>query len=257
MLDDEIPTNKSEGVFCTTRWSMISEVRNPNSTSARSILNSLITDYWKPVYCHIRRKGIPADKAKDLTQDFFYSILYEKNLFAKAQKSQGRFRSFLLTALNHYLVSEYRYAQAKKRIENKEIFNSEMLDDIEISGVFDSMREDQSFSYAWIAALLENTTAAVKQHFSLLGKELHWLVFSRRVLEPIVHRTDPPSLAQLCKEYALENETVASNMITTVKRAFRKALRTRIREYVYTDSDVDDELTDLMVFLRKKSQDGG
>lgn len=256
-MDDEISTGKSDALFCTTRWSLISEARSPDATNAHSTLNSLIKDYWKPIYCCIRKKGIPEDKAKDLTQDFFYTILYEKKLFAKADKSQGRFRTFLLTALNNYLVSQYRYAQAKKRIENREIFNSELLENLENSDAFNAMPEDQAFSYTWIAALLENTAASVMQHFCSHGKQLHWRLFSRRIWEPILCRTEAPSLAQLTSEYALKDEAAASNMITTVKRAFRKALRMRIREYVYTDSDVDDELADFMAFLRKKSQDSG
>lgn len=252
MTDDETQTGHYEEHFRTTRWSLISDVRDPCSTRAQTILNSLLADYWKPIYCHIRKKGKSNEQAKDLTQDFFYSVLYEKDLFAKARRSKGRFRSYLLTALDRYLISEHRRQTAQKRSIHKEIIDTEQLERLEVPGSLGTMTDQQSFDYTWIATLIENVSAHVYEHYCSKGKELYWTIFDRRVKQPIIERTDPPALSQLCAEYGIEDEVVASNMINTVKRSFRKTLLTRIREYVYTDSDVSEELADFFNFLQKK-----
>jgi len=255
MVDDKTQLGNPESRFRTTRWSVISEIRDPRSAKSRAILNTLLADYWKPIYCHIRKKGNTNERAKDLTQDFFYTVLYKKNLFAKARRSKGRFRSFLLTALDRYLISEMRYQNSKKRSAHKEIFSTELLKNLEIPDSFGAMTDEQSFDYAWIAAVVENVSANVRKHYCSKGKEVHWIVFDRRVREPIINGTKQPSLSQICAECGIEDEVTASNMVTTVKRAFRKALRTHIRDYMYTDSDVDEELLDFFDFLRKKPQD--
>lgn len=255
MVGNQTDMGGFQDKFRTTRWSLISEIRDPKSPGVRSALNELLGDYWKPIYCHIRKKGVPNEQAKDLTQDFFYSVLYEKDVFKKAKCSRGKFRSFLLTALDHYLIDKNRYETARKRSMYREILNTELLENIELSDTYDNMTDQESFDYTWIAALIENVSANLRKHYCSKGKEIHWIVFDRRVKIPVIEGTEPPSLLQLCAEYGISNVTVASNMITTVKRAFRKALRTHIREYVCTDSEVDEELSELFDFLRKKTQD--
>jgi RNA polymerase sigma-70 factor (ECF subfamily) len=250
--DDTTQTGASASNFCQTRWSLITEIKGASSTHKGALLNALIKDYWKPIYFHIRKKGIPYEQAKDQTQDFFYRLLYEKDFFRNIHRSKGRFRTFLLTALDHYLVSEYRYQNAKKRAMHKEICSSELLESLDLTDSLKTMPDEQSFDYAWIGALIESVSDGLEDHYCARGKPIHWAVFRRRVVEPIIRGTQPPSLTHLCGEYGIEDEAAVSNMITTVKRAFRKVLRTRIREYVYTDSEVDEELVELLDFLQKK-----
>src|SRR5206468_2327849 len=77
-------------------------------------LEKLCQTYWYPLYAYIRRKGRPADDAQDLTQDFFARFLAKK-YFKLPDPARGRFRSFLLTSLNHFMVHEWEKAQAAKR----------------------------------------------------------------------------------------------------------------------------------------------
>jgi DNA-directed RNA polymerase specialized sigma24 family protein len=244
----------SDGFFRTTRWSLISEIKDPNSTQSKTILNALFQDYWKPVYCYIKRKGSDDENAKDLTQEFFYKILFEKNLFAKAQKSKGKFRSFLLAALNNFLISENRYKNSQKRTSGREIPILELIDLIPSSDSHYESEED-IFNCAWVSSLLDNVSNKVKEQFSSKGSDLHWIAFDKRVRKPILKETPVPSLADICKTCGIEDEVKASNMITTVKRCFQKTLRNHIREYVYSDTEVDHELSELMIFLQKYVQD--
>lgn len=255
MAKDNIQMGTDGGRFQTTRWSLISEIKDPDSTRSRDILNSLFQDYWKPVYCYIRNRGIDSEKANDLTQDYFCNILFEKNLFRKAQKSRGKFRSLILTSLKNFLISENRYQTAQKRAFGKEILNVRYLDTIERFKPAKPFEDEDGFNYAWIVSLLDNVSEKVKKQYCSKGKESYWIAFDRRFMNPTLRNIPAPSLSEICNELGIEDEVKASNMVTTVKRRFRKALRTHIREYVYSDQDVDEELSELIDFLLKNLQD--
>ena len=98
--------------FLTTHWSLIDGVKE-HTDKDRALIGLLLERYWKPVYCYLRRKGYNNEQAKDLTQDFFHEVVLSRSLIDRADQSKGRFRSFLLHALNNYLVNG-----AKKRPKN-------------------------------------------------------------------------------------------------------------------------------------------
>jgi RNA polymerase sigma-70 factor (ECF subfamily) len=100
--------------FDTTQWSLILAAGDSRHPGSRDALETLCGTYWYPVYAFIRRKGNNADAAVDLTQGFFTQLL-EKNYLKVVRKELGRFRSFLLTAVQHYLANEWDRARAQKR----------------------------------------------------------------------------------------------------------------------------------------------
>ena len=243
------------GHFRTTRWSLITELGKLNSSQSREILNTLFEDYWRPVYCYIVRSGVAKERAKDMTQDFFCDFLFEKNLFEKARHTKGKFRSLLLTSLRNFLISQNRYETAQKRNKNRELLNTDLLETFPIKAPPNLLDQDEIFNYSWITALLDNVSNEVEDHFCSKGMQLHWIAFDKRLREPILDNKPAPPLRRICQLYGIENEVKASNMITSVKRCFQKTLRRQVREYVYTDSDVDEELSELLSFLQKTMQD--
>jgi RNA polymerase sigma-70 factor (ECF subfamily) len=99
--------------FPSTRWSLISSVRNTDSR-AETALSDLCEAYWPPVFAFARSRGYSIDQAEDLTQGFFASLL-ERELVIKADRQRGRFRTFLLTAFTGFLANDRERANAKKR----------------------------------------------------------------------------------------------------------------------------------------------
>src|SRR4030095_7773931 len=99
--------------FQTTSWSLVlAAASNPNE--ARTALASLCESYWNPVYVFIRYSGHDPDKAQDLTQEFFARLI-EKNFLKDADRSRGRFRSYLLSSVKHFLSNESDRDRALKR----------------------------------------------------------------------------------------------------------------------------------------------
>ncbi|UCG58901.1 MAG: hypothetical protein JSU70_05180, partial [Phycisphaerales bacterium] len=102
--------------FVTTHWSLVSTAKadEASQTLAREALEELCRTYWYPLYAFVRSRGYSADDAQDLTQAFFARII-ETGGFASADRERGRFRSYLLGAMKHFLANEWHKAQTQKR----------------------------------------------------------------------------------------------------------------------------------------------
>jgi DNA-directed RNA polymerase specialized sigma24 family protein len=100
--------------FATTRWSLVLALGDPTEARGRAALSTLCELYWFPLYAFIRRSGRGPDAAQDLTQAFFATLL-EKDYFQQARRERGRLRTFLLTALRHFMANAHDAATAKRR----------------------------------------------------------------------------------------------------------------------------------------------
>ena len=241
------------GAFLTTHWSLIEGVQK-RPDQDRTLIGLLLERYWKPVYCYLRRKGYGNEQAKDLTQGFFHEIVLNLNLFGRADQSKGRFRTFLLYALNQYLLNEKRRQTARKTIPKDNLVSLDAIEPPVLPRrVIESSPED-SYNYAWVSALLDQVLSDVKRACREQGMEAHWSIFSEKVVEPMLNSTVPPSLAETCEKYGVESEKKASNMIVTVKRRFQAALKQTIRSTVASEGEMAEELKEIMQFLPKSAQ---
>src|SRR5207245_7341672 len=100
--------------FTTTHWSVVLTAGQPGSLEADVALEKLCHAYWPPLYAYVRRQGHSPHDAEDLTQGFFARLL-EKKYLGDADRARGKFRSFLLTALKHFMANEWDRQHAEKR----------------------------------------------------------------------------------------------------------------------------------------------
>jgi len=100
--------------FNTTHWSMVQSARDGESEQAAQALAQLCSCYWYPLYSFVRRRGLNHHDAEDLTQAFFYRLL-DRNFLSAVDHRKGRFRTFLLMALERFMANEWRRARARKR----------------------------------------------------------------------------------------------------------------------------------------------
>ena len=242
-------------VFLTTHWSIIENVGSSDDDRNQALIGLLLSKYWKPVYCYLRRKGHDNEQAKDLTQGFFLEVVLGRSLIQKADQSKGRFRSFLLIALNRYLITARTGQAAQKRIPKSKLIPLEVIDSADLRQAASELTPEDSFNYAWVSSLLEQVMEEVEAKCHEDGKTVHWHVFQDRVLEPIMDKTELPSMKEICRKYAIGSEAKASNMMVTVKRRFQTALRGHLRSLVVSEEQVDEELAEIMRFLPKMAQD--
>jgi DNA-directed RNA polymerase specialized sigma24 family protein len=242
--------------FLTTHWSFIGNVGSSDEDKNRALVDLLLNRYWKPVYCYLRRKGYDNEQAKDLTQDFFHEVVLGRHLVEKADKSKGRFRSFLLIALNRYLIDVKNKKVALKRIPKNKLIPLDKIEPLELPQAITQSAPEETFNYAWVSTLLEQVLDEVEATCYEDGKTIYWKVFQDRVLQPIRNRTAPPSLRDICNKYGVQDDAKASNIIVTVKRRFQTALRKQLRDSVVSEEQVNGELEELRKFFPKIAQDG-
>jgi RNA polymerase sigma-70 factor (ECF subfamily) len=239
--------------FQTTHWSLIAGIQAHDSEE-RALTGLMLERYWKPIYCYLRRKGYGNEEAKDLTQGFFQQVVLHRNLVQRADETRGRFRTFLLHALNQYVINENVKQTRHKRIPKDKLVPLDSADPPAIPAAVFAAEAEQSYHYAWTSALMDRVLMTVRLACYDEGLETHWHIFSERVVRPILDDAAPPSLGTLSAKYGIADPRQASNMIVTVKRRFRSTLREHIRMTVLTNDQVDDELREILRFLPEMAQ---
>ncbi len=222
----------------------------------RSIAIANLTNaYWKPVYCYLRRRGYRNEEAKDLTQEFFTKFILEGKLLQSVDREIGCFRQLLTTALKRFIINVVRDKSRKKRTPEGGIVPLASTDsesgDVDPPG--SEATPEQAFYYTWITDLLDHTIAETKRQCYDAGLKIHWQVFHRKVLAPILGEAEDIPMKEICRIYSVESEAKAGNMIVTVKRRFQRVLKQRLRDLVRSDSQAEAEFEEILRFLSENS----
>lgn len=234
--------------FLTTRWSLIDGVKSTDDKD-KTLIDHLLTRYWKPVYCYLRRKGHQNEDAKDLTQGFFHDIVLNRKLVQRAEQGKGRFRGFLLHALDQYLINERNKQSAQKRAPKGQLVHLELHELPDLPATISEFTPEDSYNYTWLSEMLERVVAELEEECRQDGLDVHWQLFNERIVKPTIEDSTAPSLAELCRTYKIESEKTAANMTITVKRRFQTLLKKHVRNTVATDDDVEGELQEIMQYL--------
>ena len=237
--------------FMTTHWSLIEDVKKRGDKD-NALIGLLLERYWKPVYCYLRRKGYGNENAKDLTQGFFHEVVLNRHLVHRADACKGRFRTFMLHALNQYVLDQHRKATAQKRIPGDKLAQLDFCDPAFFDETMCELDAEEGFNYAWKTELLDRVLTEVEEAYVKRGMEAHWCVFRERFLKPILEDRDAPSLKEICQAHAIRDEITASNMLKTVKRQFQSTMRQHVRQTVASGQIVEEELREIFEFLGKK-----
>lgn len=251
--NDETQGVAKEGAFPPTHWTKLDRIKGAASSERRDLYDFLIRRYWKPVYCFVCRSGRNAQQAEELAADFF-AFCFQKNLFAKADRSRGRFRSFLVTTLKNFIANEQRKADAGIR-RPKHGFVS--IHDLATSEgwhlqLADTETPEDAFIRIWIQELLLHALEALKQECQETGKAVHYEILLARIVRPILEGSEPVSYQELAKQHGL-TEKEASTRCTTARRAFERVLRAEIRLYAFSEEEVAAEIRDIFHFVSGSS----
>src|SRR2546430_9141324 len=166
---DRSPT--APGVFATTHWSVVLTAGETSSPQAAEALEKLCRSYWYPLYAYVRRKGHPPHDAQDLTQEFFARLL-ASNYLGTVGREKGKFRSFLLAALNHFMADERDRALAAKRGGGKALISLDE-EDAETryqADIVSQLSPDKIFEKRWAMTLLEQAFSKLREEFVAAGK---------------------------------------------------------------------------------------
>jgi len=171
------PRREAEGhdeSFASTRWTMVIEAGDSATASAHALsaLSELCQIYWRPLYAFLRKRGYGPEDAQDLTQGFFADLI-ETRAYARADREKGRFRSFLLGALKHFIADTRDRGRALKRGGGMIL---EKLDDNAIAEAEAQLaraakwQSDQVYDCEWAASLVRQALNRLAQECALAGK---------------------------------------------------------------------------------------
>jgi len=232
--------------YCqTTSWTLIGQAGSSDPRRQREALDEITRRYRHPVVAYLRRKGLSESDADDVAQGFLLDVVLARDLVGRADRSKGRFRTYLLTALNRYLIDWWRH-EARRRTAAP---GGDPDDPAAGPEPGDPRTPEQAFLHVWASGQVDAVLAGVEADCRRNGQAVHWLLFYEQVVRPILQEAEPPARAALCARYGLADELTVSNMVTTVKRRFRRALRDRVARELGPDDPVDEEIMDLMEIL--------
>jgi RNA polymerase sigma-70 factor (ECF subfamily) len=231
--------------FTSTHWSVVLGARG-ESDEARKALERLCATYWLPLYAFVRRMGFSEQDAEDATQEFF-AQLTAQDFLAQINPANGRFRSFLLAALKHFLSKERARTGALKRGGKKTI---ESLDGPSAEARYAletavTRTPEQIFDRCWATALLEKVLGELGDEYAAAGK--------RDTFEKLKFTLTGSKANERYAQIALNlnlSEGGVKVAVHRLRQRYRRRLMDEIANTVGTPAAADEELNDLFAALR-------
>jgi RNA polymerase sigma-70 factor (ECF subfamily) len=239
-------TNDGFQLFPTTHWSLVARAGKDPSESQRDALGDLLRKYLGAFRTYLMTKyQLKRDRAEDMVQSFIASRIVEKNLIGKAEQGRGKFRNFLMTALERFVIDQFREESAQKRGGDRDIIDVQDQQD-RLGG----QGEDPAaaFDAAWARDVIQQAIDRMRESTEKTRPDL-WGVFQDRVIGPAFDGSAASSYADLIQRLGFKDEGQAANALHTAKRIFARILRGVVAEYEMTASDVDEEVGELMGVL--------
>jgi RNA polymerase sigma-70 factor (ECF subfamily) len=241
MTEDRPPAASHPQWFATTPWSVVLAARQGSPVDAAAALENLCRLYWYPLYAFLRREGRSPHDAQDLTQEFFARLLQGKFL-ENVAPHKGRFRSFLLASLKHFLSDEWDKARTLKRGGGQSLIP---LDNLQPEDRYrlepdTSVPAERLFERRWAVTLLAQALARLREENVAAGKTLEFDQLKVFLSAP----TSDGAYDRIAVQLGLATETVAVKVYRLRKR-YGELIRTEVAHTVADPADVEEELRHL------------
>ncbi len=237
--------DRPEPLFVTTHWSVVLAAGHGDTTRAGEALSHLCETYWYPLYAYARRRGSSPHDAQDLTQEFFARLL-AGNWLAGAERDRGRFRSFLLSAMKHFMANEWNKARTEKRGGGQTILS--LNDDTAESRYrlepVEQTTPESLFERRWALTLLEGVLARLEEEYRQDGRHA-WIAAMRPALT-----TDRGALnyAEMAETLGI-TEAAARVAVHRLRQRYRQLIRTEVASTVASPEEVEAEMHHLFEVL--------
>ena len=231
--------------FATTQWSQVLAARDPTDTESQRALASLCEAYWYPLYAFVRSQGHDPDESRDLTQAYF-AYLLEKNILKDVDPSAGRFRSFLLASLKHYVSNERRKQSALKRGGGTRTISLDTEDAEKRYGMepVEQRTPEQVYEHRWALTVLQRAVERLETEWAEgeRRKQFEHLKSHLTGQEPRI------PFREVASELGMTEVAVRGAMYR-LRQRFGQLIRAEIAETVANPDEVDDEVRHLLAVV--------
>jgi RNA polymerase sigma-70 factor (ECF subfamily) len=235
--------------FATTHWSLVGAAKpgEASETRARDALEALCRAYWYPLYAFVRHRGHSPDDAQDLTQSFFARII-ETGGLASADPQRGRFRSYLLGAMKHFLANEWHRGQAQKRGGQVRFVEWDALDpEGRYAGATKPSKDpDHLFDREWALETVDGALQALRDEMVKAGNSEQF-----DALKGSLSGESEPPRQEIASRLNM-SEGAVKVAVHRLRQRYRDLLRAAIAETVSNEADLDDEMRYLVEVLRRR-----
>jgi RNA polymerase sigma-70 factor (ECF subfamily) len=235
--------------FATTHWSLVVAAKPDEAgrTRARKALEELCRAYWYPLYAFVRYRGYSSDDAQDLTQSFFARII-ETGGFASADPERGRFRSYLLGALKHFLANEWHRARTQKRGGRVRFIEWDALDpEARYAGASKQSNDPEHlFDREWALETISGALQTLRDEMVRAGKSEQF-----DALKGSLTGEDESPREKIAARLNM-SEGAVKVAVHRLRQRYRRLLRAAIAETVSNEADLDDEMRYLVAVLRRR-----
>jgi RNA polymerase sigma-70 factor (ECF subfamily) len=233
-------------VFATTLWSVVADAGSVTGANASKAMAHLCHTYWYPIYAYVRRKGYDVPDAQDLTQEFFTRLL-SRNYLNVADRNRGKFRSFLLGALEHFLAREWKKAHALKRGGGDSLFSLDELDaeNRYLTEPRQDLTPEQILDRRWGMTVLDNAMARLEEECRSSGK----VELFNQTKGLLSGERGEASYAEIA---ASLDTTVGAIKVAVhrLRQQYGDFIRQEVAQTVVRPEQVDEELRYLVTLLR-------
>jgi len=234
--------------FATTHWSLVvaAQPNEASRTRARDALEQLCRAYWYPLYAFVRYRGYSPDDAQDLTQSFFVRILETSGL-ASADPERGRFRSYLLGAMKHFLANEWHRARAQKRGGGVTVLDWDALDPEARYALEPAQATDPetAFDREWARESIARAMDKLRAEWEARGKGALFEALKGSLTGEEPARRETAARLQM-------TEGAVKTAVHRLRQRYRELLRAEIAETVADPAEVEVEMRHLVDALRRK-----
>lgn len=224
--------------FHTTHWTNVLAAARPGADGGSDSFARLYLSYWKPIYAHVRRRGLSPAEAEDVTQDFFLCLI-EKQRLASLEREGGRFRSFLLKSLEHFLYNHWDRERASKRGGGMKPLSLDIAageSGCELA-IPDKATPESLFEQEWVSTLLANVLEQLRLECEASGKGPLFADLRLR----LQGQTQGPAYAEVAARHGTSEGSVKV-AVHRLRQRYGEILREEIARTVSSPEEVLEEL---------------
>lgn len=227
-----------DAAFHTTHWSLVLEAAQSDSRRSVAALESLSRAYWYPLYAFVRRRGHGPEDAQDITQEFFARLL-RLNSLRDVAREKGKFRTFLIVSLNHFLSDAWDKSRAIKRGGGQTVLS---LDDAEAEHRYaaeltDGLSPEKLFDRRWALTVLNNALTRLAAEFAAAGKADQFAA-----LKQFLSSEAAPGVYERLAPRLNMTPRAAGTAVYRLRQRYAELVRAEVADTVARPADVEAEL---------------